>query len=60
VVLVVVRYGRGEEIFAGDKVVLSFRDGLVLVSVDGELRALFYVDDLDEVLVEGNSGGEEG
>jgi len=59
VVFVAVRYEGGKEVFAGDRVVLSFRDGLVFVSVDGELRALFYLDSLIEVSVEDGAEGEE-
>ena len=58
-VFVAVRYEGGKKFFAGDKAVLSFRDGLVAVTVDGELKAIFYLDGLIEVSVEDGAEGEE-
>jgi len=59
VVVVAVRYEGGKELFAGSEVVLHFIKDLILVTVDGESRALFHVDDLIDVSVKGEESEEE-
>jgi len=58
-ITVIVKHSRGREVLSGDVVVLSLRDGLVFASVDGELKAIFYADDVTDVIISSESGEEE-
>ena len=58
-IVVVVRHSGGKRTFAGGEVVLHFLGDLIAVAVDGETRTLFYVDQVIDVSVKGDAGGEE-
>jgi len=58
-ITVIVKHARGKEILSGDVVVLSIRDGLVVASVDGEPKAIFYADDVTDVIISSESGDYE-